>query len=267
MTIRDELAANLGRDPRILTLDLERLPGEVTLDCWEPRDFQRISYVHPDRWSVVPRTLCASYKWLHEKQVRFVAAWENPDDPYHVARTLWEAVDLADWIVTFNGRRADMKWLRTDWVEAGMMPPAPWKDVDLFLVARREFSFESKSLRYLCERLGMPLNKEGHYDSNIAKSAMLGDRKHQLALKRYNVQDTKVTEAVFDRLRPHVKGVNWGLYRGDKSRVCRNCGDVVLDRVGVHTGITGLYVIWRCRECKTLTRDARRSAGVPMREP
>jgi hypothetical protein len=261
-----EHLANISRDPRILTIDLERLPGEVTLDVWEPRDFQRISYIHPDRWSVVPRTLCASAKWYGSDKVHFVAAWDNPDDPYHVARTLYPMLDRADWLITYNGKRADCKWLRTDWLEAGLHPPMPWKDVDLFATLRTQFGFESKSLAYACARLGLP-GKHGKYDALQAKAAMAGDVKAQRALRRYNITDVKITEALFDRVRSSVKGVNWSLYRGDGARVCRNCGANRLNREGIAAGVTGLYDAWRCQECGTVHRSTRRSVGVPMREP
>ena len=164
-----ELAAALS-GPRILTIDLERLPGEVTMDVWEPRDFGRINYVHPDKWDVLPRTLSASGRFLGDKRIKFVAAWDQPDDPWHVARTVWGWLDQCDYLITYNGRRADEKWLRSDWVMGGMPLPAPWRSIDLFLIARREFSFESKSLRHLCDRLGIE-NKDGHYNAAEAKAA------------------------------------------------------------------------------------------------
>lgn len=266
MSLRDEITANMGRDPRILTIDLERLPGEVTLDIWEPADVKRLTWMHPDRWTVTPSTLCASWKWLDAKQVGFVAAWDKPDDPYHVARIMWDLLDMADVVVTYNGKRADLKWLRTDWLQAGMALPMPWRDVDLYAQLRTQFGFESKSLRYACDRLGLP-NKDGHYDAQQAKAAMAGDVAAQKAMRRYNAQDVRVTEALFDRVRPYLKGMSWGLYRGDGSRVCRNCGHVVMTRQGTVAGMTGLYEAWRCEQCKTINRAARRSAGVPMREP
>ena len=269
MTLADQVAAFAAlhpeKAPRILTIDLERIPGRVELDVWEPRDFQRINYVHPDRWTALPRTVCFSAKWYGAKKVEFVAAWDNPDDPHHCARRAWQMFDEADWVVTFNGRRADCKWLQSDWAVMGLPRPTPWRDIDLFLVARREFAFESKSLRHLCERLSLP-NKDGHYDAEEAKAAVAGDIKARKALMRYNKQDTIITEAVLDRLRPWLTGINWGLFTGHGSRVCPHCGSALLDRQnGTHAAVTGRYETWRCRACGTLAREARRSVSVNMR--
>lgn len=250
--------------PRVLTLDIERLPGEVTLDVWEPRDFGRVNYVHPDRWSVLPRTLCLAAKWHGEKPVQLIAAWDAPDDPWHVARTAWDLLDQADIAVTFNGDRADLKWLRSDWVQAGLALPAPYRSCDLFLIARRQFAFESKSLAHLCQRLNVP-GKHGHYDAAQAKAAMAGDEKAQRALARYNRQDVRATEACFDRLRPYLSGLNYGLYAEDEARVCVNCGSDRLEPAGWAATAVTRYPSYRCQDCQSLMRGKHRSAAVPMR--
>ena len=250
--------------PKILSLDLERLPGEVTLDVWEPRDFQRTNYVHPDRWSQLPRTLCASGQWYGAKGTLFVAAWEQPDDPWHVARTVWQWLDEAAIAVTFNGKRGDLKWLRTDWLTAGLPLPSPWRDVDLFVIARQQFAFESKSLAHLCQRLGLA-GKEGKYDAAEAKAAMAGDGPERRRLIKYSRQDARLNFAVFDRLKPYLSGYNLGLYAADGTRCCPLCGSERLEPAGLAPTTVTLYTSWRCMDCQGLMRSTSRSAAVPMR--
>lgn len=260
----DEALDGLVAGPRILVLDLERLPGRVELEVWHPRDFKRVNYVAPDRWSALPSTVSMAWKWYGSKKVGFVAAWEAPDDPHHVANEAWLLIDQADIVVTFNGRQADLKWLRQDWAVADLPMPTPWRDVDLFVVARREFAFESRSLRHLCDRLGLP-NKSGHYESATALAAMDGDEKAQRKLARYNRQDVRITEAVFDRLRPYVRGINFGLYAADGAVMCVNCGSEALSPAGSATTAVTRYPAYRCDECGTVQRGKHRSAAVPMR--
>ena len=261
--VAGELAAALS-GPRILTLDIERLPGRVELEMWHPRDFQRLNYVHPDKWSQLPTTVCLSYKWYDEKQVGFIAAWEDPDDPFYVARQAWLLIDEADWVVTFNGVNFDLKILRQDWAVADLPMPTPWRNIDLFQVARREFAFESKSLKHLCDRLGLP-NKAGHYDSKVAQAAADGDEAARKKLIRYSKQDSRITELVFDRLRPYVRGINWGLYQANDTRCCTNCGSEDLEPAGYAAVAVVRYAAYRCTQCGSVMRNNHRSAAVPMR--
>jgi hypothetical protein len=261
------LAGRLGAAsaaPRVLTLDLERLPGRFTRDIWEGRDLARVNYLHPDRWTELPSTLCASWKWHGDKRVGFVAAWED-DDPHHVARVMWQQIEAADVVVTFNGRRADLKWLRQDWAMAGLGLPTPWRDVDLFVVARREFAFESKSLAHLCARLGLP-GKHGHYNADEARAAMAADGPERRRLVRYNRQDSRITEAVFDRLRPYVRGINFGLFREDEARCCPSCGSENIVPAGFATTAVTRYPAYRCEDCQTVSRGKHRAASVPLRQ-
>lgn len=250
--------------PRVLLFDLERLPGEYTADIWEPRDLARVNYLHPDRWTVKPSTLCGSWLWYHDKRPGFVAAWEQPDDPWHVARTFRELLHEADVAVTFNGRRADLKWLRTDWAAGQIPTPRPYKDVDLFLVARSAFSLESKSLRYLCDFLGVP-NKAGHYDAAEAKAAAKADGPERRRLVRYSKADSVIMRAVLDRLRPYVRGVNLGLYYMDDANRCPACGSDSLTRDGwTYTTVTA-YAAYRCDDCGAVSRSKHRKNAVAMR--
>jgi len=250
--------------PRVLLFDLERLPGEFRRDIWEPRDLQRLNYLHPDQWERKPSTLCGSWLWYGEKRPGFVAAWENPDDPYHVARTMRELLSEADVVVTFNGRRADLKWLRTDWAAGQIPTPRPFKDIDLFLVARSAFSLEARSLAYLCQFLGLP-GKSGKYDAAEAKAAAAADGPERRRLVRYSKADSVIMRPVLDRLRPYVRGVNLGLYYMDDENRCPACGSADLSRDGwTYTTVTA-YAAYRCGDCGAVSRSKHRKNATAMR--
>lgn len=261
MTLAGDLAP---RQPRILTIDLERLPGEFTMDIWEPRDLKRVNYLHPDRWSALPTTLCLTAKWYDRARPRFIAAWDDPDDPFHCARELWPMMCEADIVLTYNGDRADLKWLASDWVMAGMPPPSPYRSVDLYKTARSAFSFESRSLRHLCDRLGVE-NKDGHYDAAEAKRAAAGHRPSQRNLRRYNIADVRVTEGVADRLGPWIR--NWpnvGVYTGQE-RCCWRCGSEDLEQDGYTATALTQYALLRCRACGGWSRLNHRKHAVSTR--
>ena len=263
--IDDVLAA--GEGPRVLTIDLERLPGEFTRDIWEPRDLKRLNYLHPDRWDRLPSTLCFSARWWGARTYEWAAAWDNPDDPWHVARAAHELYEQADVVLTYNGNRADNKWLQSDWVEAGLHKPAPWKSIDLFIVARRSFAFESKSLDHLCKRLGV-VTKNGRYDAAEAKAAMAGDEALQRRLKRYNQGDVRATEAAAEVLIDGGWVPEWphaGLWTGAE-RSCWKCGseDGLVRDGRAYTAVTA-YARYRCSDCGAYSRNNNRQGSVSMR--
>lgn len=263
MTLADLAKRQPPAGPRVLLLDLERLPGEFTRDIWEPRDLKYLNYLHPDKWTVMPRTLCGSWLWYGEKRPGFVGAWENPDDPWHVARTFRELLNEADVAVGFNSRRADLPWLRKDWAEAQIPVPRPFKDIDLYRVAASALHLESKSLRHLCDFLGIP-NKQGHYDAAEAKRAAAADGPERRRLIRYSKADSVIMAPVLDRLRPYVRGVNFGLYYLDDERRCPACGGTDLVRDGWTTTTVTTFALYRC-DCGAVSRSKHRRHAVEQR--
>lgn len=248
--------------PRVLVIDLERLPGQVTLDVFDPR--QRSDYIHASRWDSYPSTLCFSWRWWGEKRTRFAATWRGDN----LAELSWDLYSEATHVVTFNGRKADNRWARDDWLLAGLPEPVPWRDIDLYLIARSQFAFEAKSLDFLAHRLGLE-GKRGHYDPVQARAAAGGDVKAQRALERYNRQDVAVTLAVFERLLPLAKfpGVNLGLWAADMAEHrCPKCGHDEFDIESQWAGTPQtLYALYRCRNCHGLARSANRKHATPMR--
>lgn len=254
------LADRQPRGPRILTIDLERQPGRLPeRDIWEPRDLKYVNYIHPDTWVELPSTICFAWSW-NGGPVKFAAAW-NGDDLNAIS---WDLFNEATGVLTFNGKRADEKWLKQDWAMAGMVPPSPWKSIDLYVTARREFAFESKSLRHLCSRLGVE-NKDGHYSIADARAAMAGDVKAQRRLSRYNRQDVRALWSAAEALGPWVKewphaGVSNGL-----ERCCWRCGSEDLRQDGFTPTSLTLYALLQCSDCGAWSRLNHRKHGVTAR--
>ena len=248
--------------PRILIYDIERLSALARL--WEPKT----RYVPISSFVRYSQTISIAAKWYDQKKVMFHAAWES-DDPHYLARKTWELFDQATHAVSYNGINFDERHIRTLWLSAGdvgLVPPRPWKSIDLYRTNRSTFGFESKSLRHLCERLGVQ-NKEGHYDAEQAERAMAGDVQAQKQLARYNKFDVLATEACFDRLRPWIKGMNLGLYYGtDDEPRCANCGQPgTLEPAGWASTALTRYAAYRCTSCGSLMRNNHRKHSTTIR--
>lgn len=225
-------------DLRIVTLDIERLPGLARV--WEPKT----RYIAPRQFVEWPSILSIAWRWYGQRQVEFMGVWEGRDD---LIRKTHEIYHDADVVIGYNSVRFDNKHLRTDWLEAGLTPPRPWKDVDLYQQVQ-QFGFESKSLDTVTRRLGRP-GKQLHYDMDMAYAAADGDVKAQRRLARYNRGDVELTEWLADRLRPWIKNHPFPRSLGDEKQ-CNHCGSSDLRRDERNRLAVVLeHALYQCRNC------------------
>ena len=225
---------------KILTLDIERLPGLARV--WD----QRTNFIPVRQWTRLPSLLSVSAKWYHKRDIMFRAAW---DDPEQMVADVWSWIDEADILYTFNGDRFDIPHLRGAFLTQGLLPPSSYKSVDLFKVARK-FGFESKSLVHLCQRLGLP-GKSGYYDAELAEAAMSGDEKAQRKMRTYNNGDVRITEMCADAMRPWISGHPHVSASSGEELTCPNCAGREFERNGTYTAVVFEYAEYRCQSCGT----------------
>lgn len=226
-------------DARILVIDIERLPGLAPIFDQRTRGF-----IPAASWHRLPSLLCYAAKWYGARRVEFLSVWDDGADA--MTERAWQLYDAADVVVTYNGVRFDNRHLKSEWLLAGMAPPAPWRNVDLFTVNRRTFGFESKSLDHLCQRLGLQ-GKAGHYDQRDAEACVAGDETARRRMKRYNVRDVRITEQAYDALRPWITRHP---HLAASPLACPNCGSTDLalqDRP--HSAHALAYPAYRCGNC------------------
>jgi hypothetical protein len=260
MTLADDLEALqrpiVAGTARVLVLDIERLPGLAWV--WEPKT----RYVSPRQFEAWPSLLCFAAVWYDRPdRVIFSAEWHKGGHEGMV-RKAWELLNAADIVVGYNSIAFDMKHLRSEFLLAGLDPPAPWRDVDLYANIKRIYGFESKSMDTVTKRLGLD-GKRSHYSIETALSAVRGNRDAQRDMKTYNVADVvDLTLPLYDRLRPWLRGhPHLGTW-GNEAR-CDRCGSGDLEpirkryRAPVHE-----YRMARCRACGgvvKMTWEARQS--------
>ena len=81
-------------------------------------------------------TLCYAAKWYGEKEVMF--SWD--------IRDIWSLLDEADAVIHFNGKSFDVPTIQRDFLLAGLLPPSPYKQIDLRQVCKSQFRFLSGKL-------------------------------------------------------------------------------------------------------------------------
>lgn len=208
-------------------------------------------------------TLCWSAKWYGEKQEYFGAVWLSKK---RMIKDIHKLMSEADAICHYNGIKFDVPTLNRDFVMAGLPPPPPSKQIDLLRVVKQRFRFPSNKLAYVAPALGIG-SKVAHSGHELWLQCMNGDQLAQKKMERYNRQDTRLLEKLYEKLRPWIKGhANFGLYNGDNSEVCPKCGSETFQRRGMEHTTTCSYQRFQCCKCHGWFRSVRNIGPKPSKK-
>lgn len=245
--------ANNFNGPRILSIDIETSP--IVAHAWGLRK-QNIGI---NQIIEHPRTICFAAKFMDQKKVHFYSEHKHgPEVMFHAAHSLMSEADV---LMHYNGDAYDIKRLNTEFLLAGLNPPAPFRSIDLLKVMRANFSFPSNKLAYIAERLGTEgkMQNSGH---DLWIRCLAGDPKAWAEMRRYNIQDVVLLEELYALVRPWIKAhPHHGLYSGDAD-ACPSCGGVELIRQGFAITTGGRYQRYQCKGCGTWSRGSQRVAGA-----
>lgn len=225
---------------KILLLDIETSPNTAHVwGLWQQNvginQLLESSYV-----------MCWAAKWYGEKEVHF-----GKD-----LKKIYNMINEADVVIHYNGKKFDMPTLNKEFLLHGWNPPAPYKQIDLLRVVRSQFRFPSNKLDYVAQRLGLG-KKVAHEGHELWIKCMNGDAAAWKRMERYNKQDVKLLEKVYDRLLPWIKGhPNHNLY-GDSQNSCPTCGSNSLQRRGFSHSITGTSQRFQCTSCGSWSQSVR----------
>jgi DNA polymerase elongation subunit (family B) len=231
---------------KILTVDIETRPNEVyTWGLWNQN-------VGLNQIKQPGSLLCFAAKFRGERQVHFHSQWE--DGEKGMARKLLALFNEADAVCGWNSDKFDIRWIHAQFLKHGLGKPSPIAKVDLMKSVKRQVALPSYKLDFVAKWLGVG-SKVDTGGFGLWLDVMAGDPKAQALMRKYNINDTKLTEAVFDRLheRGWVLGLpNHSITDGD---VCPNCGSDNLRCQGTRDTKTRSYQRYQCRECLTWVRS------------
>jgi predicted RNA-binding Zn-ribbon protein involved in translation (DUF1610 family) len=225
---------------RLLTFDVETMPLEVrAFGLWDQniglQQIQANDYL-----------ACFAAKFHGERTVHFHSLWD--DGPRKMALALHRLLDEADAVMGWNSDKFDIRWANRTFVECDKAPPAPFVKVDLMRSVKRQVYLPSYKLDFVARWLGLGGKlRTGGFD--LWKDVMDGCPKARALMRRYNIRDTRLTEAVFDKLRQRgwVRGLpNHAI---DGGHVCPHCGGEKMQRRGYTHSKTRRYARWQCNAC------------------
>ncbi|MGL4178305.1 MAG: ribonuclease H-like domain-containing protein [Dermatophilaceae bacterium] len=245
---------------RVLVIDIETSPNQAYVWGLWNQNVGLSQLQHPGE------VIAFAAKWVGRPKIHFASVYHHgKQEMLDRAHALLSEADI---VVTYNGVKFDMPWLRTEFAVAGMPPPSPWVDVDLCALVKRTFRFPSNKLAYVTQALGLETKEEtGGFQLwlDCMTGAPAAKKAAWAKMKSYNTQDVVVTEQLMERIRPHVKTFPVpSLYHDSSVDVCR-CGSEDLAPQGYSYTALSKFQRYRCRECGAWSRGAKALARIDVR--
>ena len=235
--------------PRTLVIDIESSPNFAGI--WGLFD-QNVGLVQLED---VSHVMCFAAKWLGDKKVHFYS--EHHDGREAMIEAAWRLLDEADCVIGYNSKSFDVKHLHREFVLAEMPPPSPHKDLDLLTIVRSRFKFVSSKLDHVAAQLGLG-TKLKHQGYEMWRACLNGDEAAWKTFRSYNIQDVRLTEALYYRIQGWIKGhPHHGLYGGDVAG-CPNCGSSNLSPNATVPAGVSMFAAYRCDDCGANSRSMRR---------
>lgn len=234
---------------KILFWDIELTPMEVySWSLWP--DSIPITMIKEQQ-----HLLCYGARWYGKKSVEVKTVQHHGRED--MLESLWELLDEADAVVSWNGKGFDSKHVRREFIEAGMNPPSPYKEIDLMMTARSQMKFPSNKLDYVAQALGVG-SKTKHTGFQLWLDCMAGDEKAWRLMIKYQKQDVNLLVDLFERMKPWITTLpNVALFDG-VGLGCVACGSKNVQKRGVSRTTAGAYQRYQCQDCGKWSRDSKR---------
>lgn len=241
----------LAPGPRILYIDIEtELHKSYHFGTWNVN-------INPSLILEPGGMMCFSAKF-QDGPNQFFSKWQHGKD--EMVAAAHDLLDQADYVVHYYGSRFDIPHLNTEFLLAGMTPPAPFKQVDLKFVMSKNFMFPSNKLQYVSTAMG--LDGKNKTDIDLWVDTMAGDPKAQKKMEKYNRQDTDLLEELYHRLLPWVTSLpNRNLFDG---LGCVACGSSQVERSGDYKTALSVFDRYVCVDCGKWMRSSKRKGGVVL---
>lgn len=190
-------------NPKIVFWDIET--STITTRAWDlyPNHIPYGNIVQD--WYII----CASWLVAGQSRVNAVSVLNdperfkaNPRDDYYVVKKLREALEDVDILVHHNGDRFDLKKFNARLIYHKLPPLPKILTVDTLKKARQVAKFTSNRLDFL----GISLIGKGKISApySLWEEAEAGNARAIKDLVRYNKEDVRVLQGVYDRLLPYM---------------------------------------------------------------
>lgn len=175
--------------------------------------------------------------------------------------------ELRDWLsgvdmlVSYNGSSFDTRKVNSEFMKEGLEPPAPYKEIDLYRIIRKNASFYSHKLGYIADEiLGNTKIDTGGFE--LWKRVMAGEESAWRKFRQYQRKDVDLLVELFDKVRPWIK---MPTPISEDPTTCHNCGSDALQRRGWAYTAYSKYPRFSCTNCGKWLRGTMRFATTEVR--
>lgn len=229
---------------KILLLDIETAPNLAYVwGLWD----QNIAI---NQIESAGYTLCWAAKWLGDDEMQFDSIHQSK--PKSMLQRMHKMLSEADAVISYNGQKFDIPTLNKEFLLHGMMPPAPYKQIDLIHTCKRMFRFPSNKLDYIAQALGIG-HKVRHEGHELWVLCMAKDKAAWGRMEEYNKQDVTLLELLYHKLLPWMDKHPNQATRNEDS-ICPNCASANYQRRGTYVTTTQKYNRYQCKDCGTWFR-------------
>lgn len=197
--------------------------------------------------------LCWAAKWYGSNDLMFDSVYKSK--PSIMLKHIHNLLDEADVVIHYNGNSFDIPTLRKEFLINKMTPPSPFKNIDLLLIARKQFRFISNKMDYVAQalKIGKKIKTSGF---ELWVKCMNKDKDAWTEMEEYNKQDVTILEGIYDVFKPWITThPNPAVYAATEEAVCPVCGSNDIVKRGFSYTATGKYQRHRCNACGHWSRD------------
>lgn len=214
---------------------------------WQPSYQTSITYDQIIKPSAI---ICICYKWQGSNKVHHLT-WDKGCDKKMV-KDFYKIIEEADEVVSHNGDKFDLKWIRTRFLLYGFVGMPEIKSIDTLKISRSKFKFPSNRL----DAIGKFLGFGGKYDTGgiqlwhdiIQKNS----RSAMSKMVEYCKRDVDLLEKVFLKLEGYAKPkTHVAVFAGGDKADCPYCAGTnikIKDRAISSTG--AVKVRMTCKDCE-----------------
>ena len=225
--------------PKILVIDIETAPASGYI--WKLFDVN----VSLSQLIDTSKVICFAAKWVGDNKVIFHS---NQEDTHKkMIKKAWDLFNEADAVIGYNSKNFDCKILNKEFILSGFPPPAPYKHIDLLQTMKNKFKFMSNKLDHVSQELGIG-KKTSHQGFELWQACMNNDTKAWKLMKKYNINDVKLTEELYDKVKGWLK-TTFNFNEHSESMVCPNCGSHNVTKNGTYKSPTRAYQKYVCNDC------------------